>query len=398
MKTIALLDHHTIGHHLAFVKLFAKYLIRGGHRVCIFYPDREDEIRRFLIGEGVDEKYILFEPLHLKKKTVKNAGRFNQPVETLLFWYHTERSIRKAEKKYKVQFSFVFFAWLDDYLCNDLPYQFVDLIFPFKWSGLFFHPNYLHNPVTGDKVSFSSLDSVLMSRRCVSVAIHDEQLIGRLQRRIMKPVILFPEIADTSAPDLSFSLTNELVARANGRTIVGLIGLEKRKGVLSYLDLIQIADPKTYFFFLAGTPSSISYDAKEYERLDSFITSDRENFFFFNGYINEGAQVNSVVCACDVLYLVYDDFKSSSNFMTKGVFFRKLFLSTNRFWIGFVTSEYKTGVCVTEGNSSEALRALNILKNAIDNSAWDYSQYARYNNFHNEKNLAQAFTDCLIIN
>jgi hypothetical protein len=55
-------------------------------------------------------------------------------------------------------------------------------------------------------------------------------------------------------------------------------------------------------------------------------------------------------------------------------------------------------LCVNEGNTDEALRALGILKSAIDNSTWDYSKYERYNNFHNEKNLAKAFESCLIIN
>jgi len=394
MKTVALLDHYTKGHHLAFIKIFTKYLIKLGYHVWIFYPGHEQEIRAYVIQEREDVSMLSFHTFDLKRRKINFLGRLNYPIETLMFWWDTKVILTKVEKDFNFKFSKVFFAWLDDYLSNDLPHQAIELIFPFCWSGLYFHPNYLHEE-TSTVATFTSIDSVLKAKNCISVAIHDEFLVDKLHTRTGKAVVLFPEIADTANPDEDYFLKEKILSLANGRTVVGLIGLEKRKGVLYFIDLVNSADPKEFFFFLAGQPVSSGYDEVETNDLNRFLKRGKENLLFFNGYIEEGPKINAVISACDILFLVYDKFRSSSNFMTKAVYFKKLVLATNQFWIGHVTSKYNTGLSVTEGNTQQYLASILFLRTAIKKSSWDFSMYPKYMALHAEGLIEKAFQNSL---
>jgi hypothetical protein len=395
MKTIALIDHHVEGHHLAFIKLFSKYLLKCGYQVFIFFPDHEEEIKRFAVSEAENKSKVLFQILKLKKRSVNGLGRLNNALSTFFLWRDTRKVIRNAEVKFNVKISAVFFSWLDDYLSNDLPHKLVDFVFPYKWSGLFFHPNYLHEIHLNDKPSFSSRDSVLLSPNCLSVGLHDENLVEILEKRINKPVVFFPEVADKSLPDTNNDLYKRIIGKKNTRIVIGLVGLQKRKGALFFMDIVKSSDPSKFFFVAAGRVPELDYSVSEYRALTNFISQPRENLLYHDGYITEGAILNSVVKACDVIFLAYHNFRSSSNFMTKAVHFGKRVLSSEGFWIGRITNEFHTGVCVPYADVHAALSGLQVLSSTSNPYAWDYSLYRKYNAVHDEQELKRAFEKCL---
>ncbi|MBI1768772.1 MAG: hypothetical protein HYR67_10390 [Bacteroidetes bacterium] len=393
MKTVALIDHYHIGHHYAFIKLFAKCILELGYKVYVLYPEKENEIKEYLITEGADPSKVATQKIQLKKIQVESF--YTNAVSTLFLWRDTKKIIKKCEEDSGEKIDFVFLCWLDDYLSNDLPHQLIDLIIRRPWSGLYFHPWYLLHETTKNRVTFRSIDSVLRSRYCNSVALHDEFLVSKLANRINKPVLLFPEIADTTAPLMKFALADEIKNRAKERIVVGLIGLEKRKGTLFFIEIAKRANDQNFFFFLAGKPIKEEYNTVDFEKLSNFLNQNRENILYFPDYVEEGPKLNAVICSLDILFVLYDNFKSSSNFITKAVFFDKLVIATKNYWIGSVTNKYRIGITVEEGNGIESLNALNILRTHLINDTWDYSLFAEYKKLHNVNALKKSFEECL---
>lgn len=392
MKTVALIDFQTGGHHYAFIRLFAKYFLKLGHRVCIIYPEKKDEINDYLLREGFTSNQFFVEQCELKKSNPSTTAVWGLPLVTLKLWSNTNKSLNRIECKHRVKFDLVFFAWLDDHLCNYLPHILVDFFFRYKWSGLYFHPWYLNAVAIADRVSISSVDSALLSKNCVSVAIHDEFNVGALKRRIQKRVVLFPEIADSSSPMADHPLAIELKNKANGRLIIGLIGLSNRKGCLTFLRAIKKSDPKKFYFFFSGSFENSDFTNEQKKEIVEFLQKLPSNVFYFPEYLQEGNQLNAVINSFDVLFLVYNNFQSSSNFITKAAIFKKLVLSTERFWMGRVTSKYRLGITTKEGDVDMAAKSLSRLEEnrlKLTNEA-DWNGYLLV---HDERNLEHSIHD-----
>lgn len=392
MKTVALIDPQKGGHHFAFIRLFAKYFLRLGHRVYIVYPEKENEIHDYLRAEGFNSDQFFIEQAELKKSNPSSNAIWRLPLATLTLWRQTNRVLSKIENERRVKFDLVFFAWLDDHLCNYLPHQLVDLFFHYKWSGLYFHPWYLNSVKASERVSISSVDSALLSKNCVSLAIHDEFNVETLKGRIKKKVVLFPEIADSTSPLANYSLAVEIKNKANGRLIVGLIGLSNRKGFLTFLRTIKKLSSEKFYFFFSGSFEDSDFNAVEKQEINEFLRELPSNALYFPGYLQEGAQLNAVIHAFDVLFLVYNNFQSSSNFITKAVIFKKLVLSTERFWMGRVTSKYRLGITTKEGDADMAARNLIQLEENRFKLLEDMDG-SGYLSVHDEKNLEQSICD-----
>ncbi len=392
MKTIVIFDHLTGGHHHAFIRLFTKYLLKLNYRVLLLYQEANMVAEEFIIS-GVKSDTILPYNILITEKKTSRLGRFNEAYRSYQLWKSTKHAIAKASLTYEVKVDQVFIAWLDTFIANYLPYQLVDIVFPYQWAGLFFHPWYLFDS-PGTRISISSRDSVLRSKRMLSVAIHDEFIEPTLSQRIGRKAVVFPEIADSTPPDEDFELAQEIKKRKVGRLAIGIIGLAKRKGVIGFIRLAQLADLNKYCFFMAGPIPKHDFSNEDKMLIDGFIRNLPENVYYHPDYIEEGAKINAVINALDILYVVYDNFKSSSNFNTKGVIFRKPVLATNRYWIGAVTKKYNLGVTVKEGNSERMLQGMKELKELVETGNFN-PDFRSYMNIHNEKCLEAAFKELL---
>jgi len=394
MKTVALIDPHFSGHHYAFICLFAKYFLRGGNRICVFYPEKENEIREYLKAEGFDDRFVFFEKNSLQRKIMSGKRIWNLPLTTLRFWRDTSHLLKQTEKKHGLKFDFVFFAWLDDYLCNYLHHRLVDFVFNYKWSGLYFHPWYLNDANLSDRISVSSVDSVLRSQKCLTVAIHDEFNVQKLANRVKKKVVLFPEIADSTPPEDNYALAKELIEKSSGRTIVGLIGISQRKGFPTFVDAIKTLDSNKFFFFFCGPLETDQMSVMDLEKSSAFLNAVPSNCFYYPNYLVEGAKLNSIINTIDILFLIYNNFQSSSNFITKAVLFKKLVVSTDRFWMGRVTTKYQLGLTVQEGSPNASADALiKIADNRI--SFLEKADWHGYLAVHREENLTLSIGEIM---
>lgn len=398
LKTIALLDLYTGGHRDAFMCLFTKACLENNAKVICIYPNSQI-IKDWLLANAeipLDNIiFIDFTPIH---KSYKSFGRFNNALSVLAYWKFCSSFLRKIEIENNVKIDIVYFNWLDSQMANYLPASILDYIFPYKWSGLYFHPvifrrklEYLNN-----KVSFKDVDSIYSSKNCVAVTIHDEGILEKYKNRINKKTILFPEIADAAPPNPVLPLSIKIKNQANGRIIVGLIGLEPYKGTLNLIRLARMADTSKFFFAFTGYYQD-SYldtlsenDKKEYL---NFVSNLPENCLWQTGGLKEGEEYNSVFCSFDIIHIVYKDFYSSSNRLTKAAIFNKLVLASDNGCVGDDVPKYKLGEIANQDNVLEQYEKLQILRNKILAKDFPYDQWKIYAEKHSTNRLREKFEE-----
>ena len=390
MKTVLLLDHGVDGHKYAFAKLFAKYLLRLNFRVILVLPEKTEHIKQELADtEAEAAQFLLPVNYALKMRSFAIHPKIDEACSALFLWYQSRKAVKYAERLYQLDVDYVFFNWLDNHLANYLPYQLVDLVFPYQWAGLYFHPWFLFQ-TESTKVSITSKDNGLRARNCLGCGVHDEQLRIKLEKRIAKKIVYFPEIADGSLPQVDYELASEMKIRSAGKPIVGLIGLAKRKGFLHLIDVIREDVHQEFFYFIAGKVPFDNYAETEQQKIRGFMKELPANVYYYYDVIPEGSAINAVICACDILYLVYDNFKSSSNFLTKAAIFKKLSVGMDKFWIGENIADYKLGKTVSGKSPGETISAFRSVLERTVEPMWD-----EYLGKNREERLYEAFSDLL---
>jgi hypothetical protein len=399
LKTIALIDPFTEGHHLAFMRLFAKTLLDLNYQVIILYP-QPNKVKEWLLINCPNQisncYFVDYQVVKTNKK--KYWGIFAEAHQIFKLWQQLGLLLKKKEKELKIKIDFAFFAWLDSYLANFLHPYIVNIFFPFLWSGLYFHPRHLR--INYDKLklkpSFSDIDIILSSKKCRNITVHDEGIIKNFNQRLNKPVILFPEIADNTPPDENYAPAIEIKTRAKGRIVVGLPGiLDKLKGLIHFIRMIKLVSPEDYFFVLAGPLNISAYDQSIQDEINLFIQSTPENCFIYLNYIEEGAKFNAVFDTLDILYLVYDNFASSSNRLTKAANFNKKVLAQNRYCIGEDVAKYQLGITVQEGDVQGYAVALESLKSEINEGKFPKDLYQAYKELHSVEILKARFKEVI---
>jgi hypothetical protein len=392
LKNILLIDIEADGHRPAFAKLFAKYLVKAGYFVVIAFPDKEKSawIEASLLSDGIGKNnFRMVDHTARRNASSPRLGSFGDVLSTLKLWRDTATVVEEIESVHNIRIDKVFLAWLDSYLANYLSHRVIDTILNRPWSGMYFHPWFLYDPKLNDTSKMSSIDSVFRSKFCSSIAIHDEFVSDKLSLRTGKRVVIFPEAADSTPPAKDFPMADEIKKKSNGRMAIGLIGLARRKGIMLLLNLAMKAEPSDFFFVMIGPIIWHEYSEAEKVFISDFLDRKHENVFYHPEYLDEGANVNAVICALDVLYLVYENFKSSSNFVTKAAIFRKPVLAADQHWMGKVVRKYGMGEVVAENNLDQALAALKLLKRDLGH--FNFEKYSDYMRIHAEENLEQVF-------
>jgi hypothetical protein len=396
MKNIVLINSSLQGHNLAFVRTFSKVLLEQGHSVYCIVPEPErisTWIAENCPGVLKNFKGYIY-TVKLKKFKFRQVGR---TLEKLSKWRKEGELVKLTEQENKVKIDLVFYAWLDYQLATFMPQLILDLVFPYKWSGLYFHPYHLRktNIYIDKKANWRDYDSVFLSKNCVAIAVHDQSIIEKFSKRIRKPVIHFPETADDSRPDLSNPHYIKIRQNAKGRIVIGMIGCEKHKGTLTMIRLAKIADPSKYYFVFMGVLPNETYTDEEWTEIQEFIHSANENCYFFFKSIPEGAAYNAVFCAFDIPFLIYSNFISSSNRLTKAAIFKKLVLASDNYCIGDDVGYYKLGEAVQPENYRSALNALEKLAEKINNNDYPVKEWEKYTWINSEEILKDRFREII---
>jgi glycosyltransferase involved in cell wall biosynthesis len=362
-----------------------------GYQVVSFFPE-PDEVRRWVALHCPEyiQQFHAFKVQEPETPKLPIIGKLPQPVFTLFRWIDTATVIRKASSKIGCKPDLVFLCWLDNYLSNYLNHHIIERIFPYSWSGLYFHPNNLQFkqhvlPILGTPLTHHA---VAQSSRCYGIALLNEIEATKLQDKIKNPVFIFPDITDDSLPDENYVVVQKIRSQAGNRKIVGLFGLlSKRKGLLTLLEVAQKSVNKNWFFVFAGKLSQVDLLPEEVTKIKNIVESKPNNCFFHFESIPEGEKFNALINISDVLFAAYENFPSSSNILTKAAVFEKPVIVSDGFCIGERAKKFQLGLTIPQGDVSKCIEALSDL--------FDHAQlkpdFEGYKRLHSVEQLRTEF-------
>lgn len=366
---IVIVDWSWVGHHPIYVKAILKILLEAGYQVSVLCPDPEEitswvnqnklpEAGRFKAHYFADPELIwLWNILPAKLGYV---------LSPLMRWFHVSMSMRKINASSNKP-NLVFFAWLDSYLTGYLPGRLIDWLFPYVWTGLYFHPKHLRVS-RGDKKfrkgRFAPPENFMAKSRWVSsIAVLDAGIASALRSGMQgKRVVVFPDFTDELPPANDFHLTEEILAKAKGRKIIGLLGsLELRKGLMTLLRMAQQPAARDWYFIFAGELAEQTFSGHELKEIKSFFDVPRDNCLAFFQRIPEDSQFNALVNVCDVIFAAYQRFYHSSNIVTKAAAFGKPIIVSAGGYMEEVVKQYDLGEVIPAEDVGAALAALSKL-------------------------------------
>lgn len=389
MKTIALFDYLQHGHHLSYLRLFSKTLLEMDYQVMTFCPE-PDEVSKWIFQHCPNKT----QQFHVFKVPEFKTPALPQPLITLARWQNTAAIIKQASSKLGISPDVVFLNWLDSYFSNYLTHHIIEQIFPYNWSGLYFHPNHLEFkqhvlPILGTELIHYG---VALSSRCYGLTLLNEMEASKIQNRIKKPVIIFPDIADESPPDINYTIAKQIRALAGARKIVGLLGiLSKRKGLLTLLEVALQSSQENWFFIFTGPLLTSDLLPEEVARIEEIVNSKPNNCFFYLERISDGAPFNALIDVCDVLFAAYENFPSSSNILTKAAVFEKPVIVSDGFCMGERVKKFNLGATIPEGNVTKCIESLHYLFEQLDTNGKLKPDFAGYRHFHSVEQLRVEF-------
>jgi glycosyltransferase involved in cell wall biosynthesis len=381
--TVALVDPLWIGHHPMYFGEFGASLLRNGTRVVGFCPEPEaglHEIRQASGNADVDATCHL---LKAGGRSVFN-GRFEgDPWHTLQRWQRAAKAIHDAELEGDFTFDLVYFPYLDSYL-RFLPFPGVpEATIGRTWSGLYLrNHHHRHDPgLTQTARRLAKGDRLISSESCLGIGVLDERYRETLKAYTTKPVTAFPDVTLTDLPEQPGELTREILQKARGRKIIGLIGLEQRKGAFTMLQLArrtkELRHP--WYFVFAGSYCAAEFtpsEQEEFARLREDIESGGIDHVHFDPNaprIPAEPDYNSLFSNFDVAWAAYLDFPGSSGTLSKAAAFEIPVIATEGECIGERVHHYRLGRTIAPGDVEEAETAIAEL--LADPGNPDYAAY-----------------------
>ncbi|MFT3991632.1 MAG: hypothetical protein QM680_09505 [Luteolibacter sp.] len=409
-KTVALIDPLWIGHHPLYFGLFAAAFLRAGAHVIGLCPEPESarrETAAMLPSDFPDlEKRLHTSRLPSGKRSFFN-GRFEgDPLRTFQRWQRAADQLALAEAAFNRTADLVFFPYLDSYL-RFLPLSVIpDHFLNRPWSGL-----YLRNHHLAEKRSlwfiFKSLlkgDALLRSRFCTSLGVLDERLIPQLSAATGKSVELYPDVTFSGLPAEPSELAKTVRQKAAGRPIVGMIGLERRKGIVTLLQTAELAHRKKlpFYFVCGGTIHPGEFSSEEQEWLAKLSaasadgTMDNLHFQLDAKRIPTEADFNSLFETFDIAWVAYQNFQGSSGALGKAAAFEIPCIATQGECIGHRVETYRSGLTLDALTPEKALAAIECLAAGENREKLPLSpDYAGYRAMHSQTRLDELISELL---
>ena len=407
-KTVALIDPLWIGHHPMYFSQFTAAFLRLGTSVIGLCPEPVEALLGARSAAAIDDFDRRVTTHHLPAgKRSWFRGRFEgDPLRTFQRWKRAADALYDAEQKTGRRADLVFFPYLDSYL-RFLPSATVPrLTLDRPWSGLYLR-NHHHGEAPSLKKSLRMLakgDAVIRSPLCRGIGVLDERFIAPMERYTRQPVHAFPDVTDASLPARPYPLAEEIKRKAAGRKIIGLIGLERRKGMLNLLRVADLAREQglPWYFACIGRFERGEYSAEEQALLDAVARRaaageiDNVHFNPTAGRIPEEADFNSIFSTFDLAWAAYEGFEGSSGTLGKAAAFDIPCIATAGECIGHRIEGYRTGLTIPEGDSARALEAIRRL---LDRRDWQdqplVGDYARFRADHGLPRLDALLSDLL---
>lgn len=409
-KTVALVDPLWIGHHPMYFSQFSAAFLRLGVYVIGLCPSPAEALAdaRAVAEASVEDVDRKLSTHHLQGgKRSWFGGRFEgDPLRTYQRWKRCADTLFDAEQQVGRRADLVFFPYLDSYLrflpLSSIPRMTIDR----PWSGLYLR-NHHYAETPSPKKSLRLLakgDALIRSPLCRGIGVLDERFVGPMEHYIGKPVHGFPDVTDATLPGQPYVLAQEILRKAAGRKVIGLIGMERRKGLLNLLRVAEKARELRYpwYFACAGRFERPEYSAEELALVDATVARiqsgeiDNVHLDLKAGRIPAESDFNSIFKTFDVAWAAYESFEGSSGALGKAASFDIPCLATTGECIGHRIEGYRTGLTIPEGDSSRALEAI---RRMLEGKDWQDQalnpDYPRYRNDHSGARLERLLAGFL---
>lgn len=362
---IVLIDFISSGHHETYIKAFAESISKLNHQVVCFFP----------------KEVTGYDTIQVKEETINSQNR----LKVLNLWRYTKRELNKLKSKP----DFIFFCWLDSFrfrkdhpILDRLFLSYLNHFFPYKWSGLYFHPVHLRNanhPL--NNYANYSIDGIFSSANCKSICVLDEGVIAALNKLTKRPIYFFPDITNITLDVNALSnVSQHILSKASGRKIVSSIGMmQKRKGILSLLSAASKPEASKYYFVLAGPLVESDFTKNELERIKEAQSLD--NVFCHFEKVQDGQEFNSLVYISDLIFAAYYDFPHSSNIMTKAAKFHKPIMVSKGYLMSERVETFQTGFAIEKNNEDEIIKGLCIIAKT-KYYASNFENYLQHHDVH----------------
>ena len=400
-KTIALVDGLAGGHHLTHLRNYAHALADAGHRVLELTADPGHVAQWFASHhpEMLDRIRIL--PF-VEQPIRSPSWRLRRWWAPLIRWSRAARAVRRAAKETGFDPDLVFFCWLDDYLLDAAPAvrRVLPLVFPCRWSGVYFHPWHLRLPADGRVEESSNAEWILKARNCTGVAVLDEGIASVLEQRLGKRVAIFPDETEEQLANTPHPTAQKMKERAAGRPVIGALGsISKRKGVMTLFEVAEASRDKPWFFAVVGSLSEGSrrtFSETELQKLDAAVRGEIPNVFASFEHIEDETEFNTVFAACDMHYAVYETFAHSSGILTKAAFFEKPVIVAKGFCMEERIRRFGMGVAVEQNHVTQIVAAIErLIADAMGRAPGEAPDYAGCRREHSIERLGTAFGEIL---
>lgn len=358
---IVLIDPLGGGHRPAYLERLCVMLLRAGRKVAAVTPDTDALARR--VAESGADSGGRFRAYEYNEPPTVASGLIRNVLRATGRWMRAAGHVRSAWRDFGGPAPDVLFTWMDIYVQARLPPVVLDRVFPFRWTGIYFHPRVFRLADAGATRRRRSA-SVFRARRCGGVGVLDGGVIAALSEACAgKPVIHVPDVADDAAPDRDDPIAVEIRRRAAGRVVVGLVGaLAARKGIRTLLQVADRVAPEEWLFVLVGDLVEKTFEPRELARLREIAGNGEKGIYAHFGRIPGEAQFNAVIEACDVLFAAYERFPHSSNLLAKAALFKKPVVVSRGYYMEELVRRYHLGAAIDEGDASQCVQALDAIR------------------------------------
>jgi glycosyltransferase involved in cell wall biosynthesis len=402
LKSIIIVDGSSGGHHQYFLEAICEGLVSSRRNAVVLSQYSESIRERITVShlkttsdlrfiDYSDDSDFLNLPLH---PLVREA------IITAKLWIKVRKEIRKIESE-GLKVELVFFAWLDRYLNPLIPAALLDLFFRYKWSGIYFHPRHYRksqNNTTFCKRLFL-YDSLLKnSKNCAGFALLDAHIIGRVAKAMKtKHVRALPDFDDEDQCSSDSVISDEINTLAGQRKIIGLLGsLEKRKGVLTLIEVARIADKNKFFFVFVGELAETTFNEAERNYIRLRMKEYQENCYFRLQRVLRNSEFNTIFNNCDIVFAAYCNFPHSSNMLTKAAKYRKNVIVSSGGYMEEIVRKYQLGAVVTENDYLECYEAILKLSGDRESIKPQFDAFAVINTKQQFKTKFDRLIDTLV--
>jgi len=400
--TVALIDPLWYGHHPMYFSQFTASFLKAGARVIGLCPEPDAATSEAIATANFRGIPDAAERISMHRLPAGNrswfGGRFEgDPWRTFQRWKRAALTLEKAEETTGWTADLIYFPYLDSYL-RFLPVAHVPAAtFGRPWAGLYLR-NHHHAESPSIKRALRFLakgDALMRSDLCHGIGVLDERFNESLHSYTAKTITSFPDATNTDITPEPTELAKTILQEARGRKIIGLIGLERRKGLLTLLKVSQEANRRNlpWFFVCAGVFGRELFIAEEQSFIDGLLTEvsagrmDNLHFDPAAKRIGTDAEFNSLFSTFDIAWTAYEGFHGSSGALTKAAEFGMLSLATAGECIGGRVERHRIGLTIPEADSGKALEAIRRMLDGVD---WtDRPLAPDYETYRSEHGLAR---------